>query len=210
MKLNLLPIPEGWSLSQRLGHTPLAQAWEVDLWVRYGEAQRVYHNQSHLLQVLARAKALQEEAEDTTAVCLALWFHDAVYDPRAPVGQNEQDSANLAQRVLAECGYDPQKTSTIAELILTTQHHQPQTADGRVVVDADLAILAAPPAEYEAYAAAIRQEYGWVPVERYVQGRTAVLQTFLNRPQFFYTSSMQAQTAIAHANLRRELTSLQA
>ncbi|MCU0537881.1 MAG: hypothetical protein MUD14_28685 [Hydrococcus sp. Prado102] len=55
----------------------------------------------------------------------------------------------------------------VVRLILITKHHQvsEQDYDGRVLVDADLAILSSDRKEYWKYVRAIRQEYAWVSEE---------------------------------------------
>lgn len=79
------------------------------------------------------------------------------------------------------------------------------------MLDADLAILSAPPEQYAAYAQAIRQEYGFVPDEAYGVGRTAVLQKFLARSPFYFTEWMRgAGDTAVQANLLRELAQLAA
>lgn len=201
-------IPAHLCLAAWLGTSTAVSTLEADLRQRYREAPRAYHNLAHLAHALAVADGLRPYADDFTAVGLALWFHDAIYDPQAPAGQNEADSAALANHALSPFGLPPAQRQHIQRLILATQTHQPTTADGQVVVDADLAILAAPPAQYDAYAQAIRQEYGWVAEPAYRAGRTAVLQRFLSRPHLFHTPPQQKKDALARANLTRELAQL--
>jgi predicted metal-dependent HD superfamily phosphohydrolase len=101
--------------------------------------------------------------------------------------------------------------ATVSDLILATKSHETAAADPNafVLLDADLAILSASPAEYDAYARAIRQEYSFVPDEQYAVGRTAVLQKFLARSPFYFTEWMRERgdTAV-YANLNRELLEL--
>jgi predicted metal-dependent HD superfamily phosphohydrolase len=101
--------------------------------------------------------------------------------------------------------------ATVSDLILATKSHEAPQPDPNifVVLDADLAILSAPPAQYDAYAQAIRQEYSFVPEAQYVVGRTAVLQHFLARSLFYFTKWMRERgdTAV-YQNLSRELNEL--
>ncbi len=80
--------------------------------------------------------------------------------------------------------------------------------DIQVLRDADLAILGSPPQEYAAYAQAIRQEYAWVSDDRYRQGRSRILQAFLQRRTLYFTSPMQALISQAHHNLKTEIQRL--
>jgi len=72
---------------------------------RWAEKQRAYHDLAHLSEVLERVDLLAAEAERPDVVRLAAWFHDAVYD--ATADDNEQRSAELAQRSLGRLRVDP-------------------------------------------------------------------------------------------------------
>ncbi|MCA9899623.1 MAG: hypothetical protein KC433_15635 [Anaerolineales bacterium] len=184
------------------------QIWR-SLVTAYGENGRFYHTLNHIEHALNVAEQLQDVAVNFTAVQLALWFHDVVYDPRR--SDNEAESAAYAERVLRPLGVSDALLAKVRELILATKSHEAttQNPDVWVMLDADLAILSAPPVQYDAYARAIRQEYSFVPEEQYVVGRTAVLQTFLARSPFYFTEWMRERgdTAV-YANLGRELTRL--
>jgi predicted metal-dependent HD superfamily phosphohydrolase len=96
-------------------------------------------------------------------------------------------------------------------LIRATRTHHADTddADASVLLDADLCILGADEAVYDAYARAIRQEYAWVPDDEFRQGRTRVLQGFLQREQLFRLERMRRQyEERAKQNLMREIASL--
>ncbi len=189
---------------------PEARAAEIwrELRAAYGADGRFYHNLTHIQHTLDVADQLREVAVDFTAVQLALWFHDVVYDPRR--SDNEAQSAAYAERVLRPLGVPDALLAKVTTLILATKTHEANDdPDGWVVLDADLAILSAPPAQYDAYAQAIRQEYSFVPEEAYVVGRTAVLQQFLARSPFYCTEWMRewGDTAVTQ-NLSRELQML--
>lgn len=50
---------------------------------RYGEPHRSYHTVQHLDECFARLDESGSRAVHQHDVELALWFHDAVYDPRS-------------------------------------------------------------------------------------------------------------------------------
>src|SRR5262245_19242521 len=60
----------------------------------YSEPARHYHNLEHLGEMFRVASRLATHADDATAVQLAIWFHDAIYDPRGK--DNEARSAAFA------------------------------------------------------------------------------------------------------------------
>ena len=138
----------------------------TDLLARYREPHRRYHTVTHLAAVLTTAEGLlaQVAVDDPAAVRLALFFHDAVYDPRSAT--NEVDSADLSRRVLSALGVARAACDAVAALVIATARHEPpggiDPGAASVVLDADLAILAAEPAAYSAYVTGVRAEYSHI------------------------------------------------
>ncbi|GAA1591592.1 MULTISPECIES: HD domain-containing protein [Streptomyces] len=175
----------------------------------WSEPQRRYHTTAHLADVLARTDVLAAHAADRAAVELAAWFHDAVYRPDR--SENEERSAALAERALRELGIPEDRTAEVARLVRLTTTHDPAPGDanGEVLCDADLAVLAGDPDAYAAYAAAVRAEYGFVPDDAFRAGRAAVLRQLLGLPRLFRTPYGAAHwEAPARRNLAAELASL--
>ncbi|MFF5895461.1 hypothetical protein ACFY8O_05965 [Streptomyces argenteolus] len=173
---------------------------------RWAEPQRRYHTTGHLAQVLDRVDILAGHAAAPELVRLAVWFHDAVYRPDRT--ENEERSAALAERALPEAGVSDAATAEVARLVRLTVTHDPAEGDtnGEVLCDADLAILAAAPKEYAAYAAQVREEYGFVPDDTFREGRSAVLRQLLELPRLFRTPHGRAEwEPRARQNLTTEL-----
>jgi predicted metal-dependent HD superfamily phosphohydrolase len=178
---------------------------------RYAEPHRRYHTQDHLNAVLDLVDELAPHADDPDAVRLAAWFHDAVYDPER--GDSEERSARLAQRMLADTQLPLETVEEVARLVRLTRSHDPAEDDrnGQVLCDADLAILAADPADYAAYAAAVREEYFFVPDEFFRSGRAELLDRLLTLPSLFHTPEARERfEAKARHNVETELTLLRA
>ncbi|MEG3627435.1 HD domain-containing protein [Streptomyces poriticola] len=176
---------------------------------RWREPQRHYHTLAHLTAVLDHVDLLQEHAADPDVVRLAAWFHDAVYLPDR--SENEERSARLAERALAEAGLPEAKTAQVARLVRLTVSHDPagDDRDGQVLCDADLAVLAAPPSVYAAYTAAVREEYHFVPNDAFRTGRAAVLRQLLGHPRLFHTPYGQREwEPTARYNMAAELEML--
>ncbi|MEV0092376.1 hypothetical protein [Streptomyces sp. NPDC050738] len=187
--------------------TPYAQ----NLLDRWSEPQRRYHTPTHLTTVLTHVDTLADHADDPAAVRLAAWFHDAVYRPDRD--ENEERSAALAERALPELLVPPARTAEVTRLVRLTTTHDPAPGDtnGEVLCDADLAILAAAPEEYAAYAASVREEYAFVPDEAFREGRSAVLAQLLALPALFRTPhGITHWQERARANLTTELDLLRA
>ena len=188
---------------------PSPHPYAANLIKRWSEPQRKYHTLDHLTAVLDRVDVLEEYAADPDLVRLAAWFHDAVYLPERST--NEERSARLAERALPEAGVPAEKVAEVARLVRLTVTHDPADDDpnGQVLCDADLAILASPPDTYAAYAAAVREEYGFVPDDAFREGRAAVLRHLLTLPRLFRTPYGQREwEERARRNVREELAGL--
>lgn len=197
-----------WSELLRRAQTQDADPapYAADLLARWAEPQRRYHTTDHLTAVLDRIDELAAHAADPDAVRLAAWFHDAVYRPDR--SENEERSASLAERALPEAGVPAATTAEVARLVRLTVTHDPADGDrnGEVLCDADLAVLAGSPAAYAAYAAAVREEYGFVPDELFRTGRADVLRQLLALPRLFRTpAGFERWERAARHNLGTEL-----
>lgn len=171
---------------------------------RWREPHRRYHTVDHLATMLS----IVESDGAPAPVRLAVWYHDAVYDPRAAGDANERASAALASTELATLGLPAATVAEVRRLVLLTATHaaEPGDRNGALLCDADLAILASPPAGYDAYAAAVREEYAHVPDDAFRAGRAAVLEALLALPALY---RLHAEwEAPARANLARELAML--
>ncbi|WP_406138757.1 hypothetical protein [Streptomyces sp. NBC_01089] len=188
------------------GQLPDRDPYAENLLARWAEPHRRYHTTAHLTAVLDHIDTLAGHAADPAAVRLAAWFHDAVYRPDR--SENEERSAQLAERALAEAGVPGARTAEVARLVRLTVGHDPQPGDtnGEVLCDADLAILASDPAAYARYAAAVREEYAFVPDQAFREGRSAVLRELLGLPRLFHTAHGQTRWEDkARQNLATEL-----
>ncbi|RYD49126.1 MAG: hypothetical protein EOP83_25545 [Verrucomicrobiaceae bacterium] len=173
---------------------------------RYEDTGQAYHNLDHVAAVLLWVGRLGKlNPRDLATSALAVFYHDAVYDTRAK--DNEERSAEFARQELGRLGVPEDGLVEIVRLILLTKTHRVEEGDlaGAVVVDADLAILQAPPEEYDRYAAAIREEYAWVPEEEYRAGRTKVLKRLMSR-RLFHSPLLDEEAG--RANMRREIERL--
>jgi predicted metal-dependent HD superfamily phosphohydrolase len=176
----------------------------------YAEPHRRYHTRRHIDQCLGLLDAWADlSARDRQLLTWAIWWHDAIYDPRA--SDNEARSAEMARSDLPALGATPDEVEEVARLILLTAGHAVAEGDrlGAVLVAIDLSILGAAPADYDAYARAVREEYAFVPEELWRAGRARVLQHFLGAPVIYADPRFRAEReAQARANLARELASL--
>ncbi|KAI8466997.1 MAG: hypothetical protein J3K34DRAFT_524073 [Monoraphidium minutum] len=183
-----------------------AEIWRV-LEEAYGARQRHYHNLDHIVDSLAFVgMCLQSgrKLEDQAAVEWALWFHDAVYDPKA--ADNEERSARVAERLLSAAGLPPASVARVRACILATATHlHSADRDEHVVVDADMAVLGAPLPRYALYAAGVRREHAHLTDAEFLEGRTKFLRSLLEREQLFATDVGKSLEQQARANIAHEL-----
>jgi predicted metal-dependent HD superfamily phosphohydrolase len=175
----------------------------------YSSPHRHYHTLQHINHVLSTINILQIYTQNLAVVQLAAWFHDVVYDTQAQ--DNEEKSADYARELLSNLSLPEKAIATVTRLILDTKHHQAvdDDDDSQVLLDADLAILAANSVKYQEYADAIRQEYAWVSDVDYIQGRQQVLEKFLQRQRIYFTPLMfEFAEPSARDNIKREIQKL--
>jgi predicted metal-dependent HD superfamily phosphohydrolase len=137
---------------------------------------------------------------------LALWFHDAEYDPQRR--DNEERSAEWARASVLAAGCAPEVAQRVADLVLATRTHTVagDDADAALLLDIDLAILAAAPGRFADYERQIRLEYAHVPDDAFRTGRAKVLRGFLQRERIYRTEPFHAALeARARANLAASL-----
>lgn len=214
MRTNVELLTQVAATWRRALHDVGARAEDVAfdaLLARYGEPHRAYHTVEHLTAVVANVETLAEECVDEAAALLAGFFHDAVYEIGA--ADNETASARLAVEQLTRLGGDATRVARVGALVSATADHIPLDdpmlrADARVLIDADLAILASPPAEYWRYVDAVRREYAAVPDDLWAAGRGAVLDGLLQRPAIFHTRRGADWEASARRNLQAEREAL--
>ncbi|MDQ0824043.1 putative metal-dependent HD superfamily phosphohydrolase [Arthrobacter sp. B2I5] len=195
---------------------PLLTRWEaimpshdalfLDLLDRWSEPHRHYHGCTHLLSVLEALDLLTEPEEVPRTVLLAAWFHDAVY--RGAAGQDEDESARLAESRLAGTGLPEDEVAEVARLVRLTSDHRPEPGDddGALLCDADLSVLGGEPEEYARYLAAVRKDYAHIGDADFSAGRAAVVRHLLELdPLFHHPRARELWQDAAHRNLKGEL-----
>ena len=202
------PTAERWHGAWRaLGLAPPVGLCEA-LCERYREPHRAYHTLQHLAECFGWFDAARHLAERPAEVELALWFHAAVYEPRA--SDSEERSAAWAAEALRGAGAAAGGAARVADLVLATKHASAEGGvDEAVLLDVDLSILGAPSERFREYEAQVRREYAFVPDEAFSRGRAAILARFAARPRVYATDFFFARLeAQARANLRESLARL--
>lgn len=207
-------VPDG------LGCTAWARVWAelgvecppqetyAELVRHYCEPHRAYHNCQHLDECLRVRRLINAACHAPAEVDLALWFHDALYDPLR--SDNERRSAQWLDDVARDNGLGDEVRSRLHGLIMVTRHDgAPASADEAVLVDTDLAILGASAERFEEYDRQVRREYRYVPLFVYRRKRCQVLEGFLARERIYATAPyFDAFEQQARVNLARAIDRL--
>jgi predicted metal-dependent HD superfamily phosphohydrolase len=115
----------------------------VNLFYReHADANMFYHDQSHVLEVLANTKRIADhyQLDDRSffIVCAAACFHDVGYLVRE-ADLHEEKSAEMAQEYLNEVGVNDVDIEEIKNCIRATKMPQsPKNLNEKIVCDADL------------------------------------------------------------------------
>ena len=176
---------------------------------KYSEEHRFYHNLSHVRALLQNVEKFMGRLTDADSVRLAVWFHDAIYEPKSL--NNETESAALAVAALTELEFPAEKIGKVESMILATQKHDAAGLDfdGRLFLDLDLGILGARAEIYKKYAQAIRAEYSFAPESLYREKRRLVMTSFLRREFIYYTDELrESHESAARFNIENEIKEL--
>ena len=188
---------------------PADQLAEIE--AAHAQPPRAYHNFGHVQALLQhhRDVAAGPGWRQPREVALAMLYHDAVYE--AGRGDNEARSAMMARAAIArwlpDAGVDVERVAALIEL--TARHGRLRgdelDADAALFLDADMAILGAPAAVFDAYDRGIAEEYrGKVPGLLFRLNRRRFLKGVLAQPRIFFSDFFHERyDAQARANLRR-------
>ena len=175
---------------------------------RYAEPHRRYHTWSHIAHVFDASERISEDRSQPLA--LAIFYHDAVYDPLA--ADNEERSARLLLEEGQRAGVPENILREAAMLVRLTRHAGPAldlTERACVLLDSDLAILGEDEAIFDRYEEAIRQEYAAVPNADFAAGRSKILAELLSHERIYKTERGRALwEAMARKNITRSIRHL--
>lgn len=170
------------------------------LLARYAAPGRHYHSLAHLERMFDMARL--HEVALSQAQILAILFHDAVYDVRAPKGQNEERSAELLRHACTPFA-DKTVIDEAYEIVLCTITHQADTEAQREVVDLDLAGLALSMEEVQADSKNVFLEYQeMISWDDYKIARAKFFGQLLERPNILTSLALRRLEPTLRANLQ--------
>ncbi|MEN9990648.1 MAG: hypothetical protein RLZZ224_350 [Verrucomicrobiota bacterium] len=170
---------------------PTAKRWFDRLEQCYREPHRRYHTLEHLEECLEELDEIEGDEERLALMEVALWFHDAVRDPKSH--NNTTASAAMAKEFLLECHASDSVIEFVHDMIIATQDHRAKDdPDAAMVIALDLNIFARSPQRYAAYEKQLREEHSATTTAEYASARIAWLQGFLDRPAIYESETMAA------------------
>lgn len=176
----------------------------------YSQKHRHYHTCAHIDHCLREFDTASGLAQEPAEVELALWFHDAVYDPYS--SNNEAKSADLACALLNRNGVASERVERVRAHIMATRHEGLAVLDdAKLLVDVDLSILGVDEDAYAKFETDVREEYRWVPGPLFRSKRAEILESFLARPTIYSTAPFRTKyEAPARRNLTAAIAALRA
>jgi predicted metal-dependent HD superfamily phosphohydrolase len=164
--------------------SPEAAVVYSDLRARLGDSGRKFHNMGHIDDCLARFDEVKRHLDDPDAVELALWFHDAVYDPGDATNERRSAALFLSHGAGARAAF----RRRVCALILTTQRSRtPRNNDCKFIDDIDLAGFGSPWEEFMQNGDLLRREFATQSDADYYRGLASFLNSLRRRPRFFRT-----------------------
>ncbi|MCU0469011.1 MAG: hypothetical protein MUF58_10435 [Arcicella sp.] len=171
----------------------------------YTQPKRYYHTLNHLEHLLQQLTEVKSLLKDWDVMLFSLYYHDVIYN--ALKSDNEQKSAELAEKRMNEIGVPPSMiTDCKAQIMATKAHFWSENADTNFFTDADLSILGQSWEVYSQYFQHVRKEYSIYPDFMYNSGRKKVLKHFLAMEKIFKTAYFYDKfEQQARVNLEKEL-----
>ncbi len=180
------------------------ELWK-EIYKHYSEKKRHYHTLQHLDSLLTQLTAVKDEIQNWDTILFTLYYHDIIYN--ATKSNNEEKSAELAEKRLKQISVSNDKIELCKRQILATKSHiKSIDSDTNYFTDVDLSILGKDWKTYSSYYKNVRKEYSIYPDFIYNAGRKKVLNHFLTMDRIFKTDIFYSKFEIqAKQNLQKEL-----
>lgn len=150
---------------------------------RYTEPHRFYHTITHIEELgkLYFQFCAYNGRTPDRSMCLAILFHDVVYEVANAHAENEADSVEWFKQALLEVGDvpDPILLDEIRLLVFSTDSGL--KLPGTLLSDLDFMILAKESEEYQRYSRLIRMEWIKIPDPIYIEARKRFLTSTIDR-----------------------------
>ncbi len=170
----------------------------------YDQKHRRYHSLSHIEYCLKKFSQYRKYADDPTAIEMAIFFHDIIWDPTK--NNNEKKSAELAEKILKKAKVKKKIISKIKRLIMATTHkNYVNDIDSRLIADIDLISLAKPIKQYFQDMKDVRWELS-IAGKKILFKRKKFLRSMIDRKRIYQTKDISNKyEKKARQNILKEL-----
>ncbi len=145
-RFSKLRTPDPAAVRHYLPREVISDATLETVLARYDEPWRYFHARRHVLEMFDRARELEMSLSVEQA--LAVLFHDVVYIPGAPEGQNERQSVLLMQAFKSQVCQPDLDWALAARIVEDTIAHSPSCDASKPVLDLDIASLGDDPVNF--------------------------------------------------------------
>lgn len=179
-------------------------AIHADLCARHADPQRHYHTLNHVRHCLHELDAAVLPGREHDTVEMALWFHDAIYQPGAT--DNEVRSVTLFTD-RAQSTFSLEFVAEVSRLIMITTHRTPPADTPQCwMSDIDLSSFGLPWGEFIRDSLHVRKEFQSQSDEQYYARHSSFLRSFIQRNRLYQTEYFFARyEAAARLNISRLL-----
>lgn len=177
---------------------------------------RSFHNARYLSSVLEHLDKLEGAATDPAALRVAFAYRGA----QEEVGWEDADIEGVPAAVpqitsperLAQLGVEPDQVARIQELVAQLSSHQPDPhdLDAKIIIDADMAVLASPPQLYRKLLEGLRSEVPHMDSAVFLRHRRRAIKRLLSRRNVFFSPIGRQWDQVARENLEAELGAIEA
>jgi predicted metal-dependent HD superfamily phosphohydrolase len=175
-----------------------------ELVTRYSEPHRHYHNLEHISMLFATAAG--HGIRLSVPQMLAIWYHDAIYDPTMKDNEEKSNQLFLAHHAGTLI---KDYTVRVSNIIIDTKYHRSDDHESQVILDLDLCGFGYDYDTFKYTTSLIRKEYNHLPEEVWVANRKLFLESMLNRNYIFHTNWGRDYYEIkARKNIEKELLTL--
>jgi len=182
-KGNFSSFKKAWT---KIGGTNSETVFEL-LIEQHQKPKRKYHNITHVSYMLQGFKNACSKIPYNETIEIAIWFHDAIYDPLKE--DNEEQSAELAYNQCILNNIEEKIANNIKQLIMATKHGliKPKNTEEKIIADLDLAVLGLDFQTFKKYGKAIKEEFTIINEKEYNKIQLKMLNDFLKQKELFHT-----------------------
>ncbi|WRS31104.1 hypothetical protein U6G28_05325 [Actinomycetaceae bacterium MB13-C1-2] len=194
--------------SRRAAIDRLISAWNM--------SGRSFHNARYLSSVLEQLDSLDAAATDPEILRVAFAYRGAEHEVGWEDAGMDDSPSSIPQICKADdllgLGVPRQTVERVKDLAKQLGRHSPKPddLDAKIIIDADLAILASPPQLYRKLLEGLRGEVPFMDSEDFLRRRRRAIKRLLARQHVFFSPVGRRWDTVARENLEAELNSIEA